>query len=89
MIGTADALYHDKKYEEAINSYLELLKTNDEEKIRRYAFKRIGDCYKFMGKLEQAIKAYLVGLDKDEVAPKSLLPTDALLDETTGNTQPL
>ncbi|HHT9108107.1 MAG TPA: tetratricopeptide repeat protein, partial [Candidatus Wunengus sp. YC64] len=89
MIGKTDALYHDKKYEEAIKSYLELLKTNDEEKIRQYAFKRIGDCYKSMGKLEQAIKAYLVGLDKDEVAPKSLLPTDALLDETTGNTQPL
>ncbi len=89
MIGKTDALYHDKKYEEAIKSYLELLKTNDEEKIRQYAFKRIGDCYKSMGKLEQAIKAYLVGLDKDEVAPKSLLPTDALMDETTGNTQPL
>lgn len=89
MIGMADALYHDKKYEEAIKSYLELLKTNDEEKIRQYAFKRIGDCYKFMGKLEQAIKAYLVGLDKDEIAPKSLLDTDALPDETTSNTQPL
>ena len=70
MIGMADALFHGKKYDEAINRYHELLKTNDEEKIRRYAFKRIGDCYKSMGKLEQALKAYLVGLDKDEIAPK-------------------
>ncbi len=89
MIGAAEALYHDKKYEEAINSYLELLKTNNEEKIRRYAFKRIGDCYKSVGKLEQALKAYLVGLDKDEITPKSLLHTDSSLDETTSNTQPL
>lgn len=89
MIGAAEALYHDKKYEEAINSYLELLKTNNEEKIRRYAFKRIGDCYKSVGKLEQALKAYLVGLDKDEITPKSPLHTDSSLDETTNNTQPL
>ena len=89
MIGAAEALYHDKKYEEAINSYLELLKTNNEEKIRRYAFKRIGDCYKSVGKLEQALKAYLVGLDKDEITPKSLLHTDSSPDETTSNTQPL
>ena len=89
MIGMADALFNDKKYDEAINSYLDLLKTSNEEKIRRYAFKRIGDCYKSMGKLEQAIKAYLVGLDKDEVAPKQMLHTDTSLDATTSNTQPL
>ena len=89
MIGTADALFHGKKYDEAINRYLDLLKTSNEEKIRRYAFKRIGDCYKSMGKLEQALKAYLVGLDKDEISPKSLLRTDTPLDETTGTTQPL
>ena len=78
-----------KKYDEAINRYHELLKTNDEEKIRRYAFKRIGDCYKSMGKLEQALKAYFMGLDKDEVTPKSPLHTDSSLKETTITTQPL
>ncbi|MBM4064088.1 MAG: tetratricopeptide repeat protein [Planctomycetes bacterium] len=82
MIGMSDALYHDKKYEEAIKSYLELLKTNDEEKVRQYAFKRIGDCYRFMGKLEQAIKAYLVGLDKEDAAPVAMLHADTSLDET-------
>jgi len=89
MIGAADALFHGKKYDEAINRYLDLLKTSNEEKIRRYAFKRIGDCYKSMGKLEQALKAHLVGLDKDEVAPKALLHTDTSLDETNSTTQPL
>lgn len=82
MIGMSDALYHDKKYEEAIKSYLELLKTNDEEKIRQYAFKRIGDCYKFMGKLEQSIKAYLAGLDKEDAAPVAMLHADTPSDET-------
>jgi TolA-binding protein len=81
MIGKADALYHDKKYEEAIKSYLELLKTNDEEKVRQYAFKRIGDCYKFMGKLEQAVKAYLVSLDKEDAATVAMLHADTSLDE--------
>ena len=89
MIRRADALFHDKKYDEAIHNYLDLLKTSNEEKIRRYAFKRIGDCHKSMGKLEQALKAYLMGLDKDEVTPKSLLHTDSSPDETTVTTQPL
>lgn len=68
MIGMADALLNDKKYAEAINSYIELLKTSNEKKIRQYAFNRIGECYRDMGKLKQAIKAYRMGLDSNEDA---------------------
>lgn len=66
MIGMSDALLHDKKYTEAINSYIELLKTSSEKKIRQYAYNRIGECYRDMGKLEQAIKAYRMSLGSSE-----------------------
>ncbi len=66
MFGIADALFNDKKYAEAINSYLDVIKTCAEEKIKRYAFKRIGECYECMGNLEQARKAYLMSSGIEE-----------------------
>lgn len=62
MIRMADALFYDKKYKEAINNYLKLLKDSSDEKVRRYAFTRIGDCYQSMGQPEYAAKAFQIGL---------------------------
>ncbi len=80
MVGMADSLLNDKKYEEAIKRYIELLKASNEEKIRRYAFNRIGDCYKHMGKLERAVKAYRMGLDSN----KDTIQESWAIDDPTG-----
>ncbi len=66
MVGMADALYHDKKFEEAIESYNKLIEGTDKKEIRKHALNRIGDCYKIMGKLEEAAKAYKMSLDEDK-----------------------
>ena len=87
MIEMSDALLNDKKYAEAINSYLELLKASNGEKIRRYAFNRIGECYKYMGKLELAIKAYRMGLGNDEDTVQATWHIDDSLGTNTSNMQ--
>lgn len=73
LIGKADALFNDEKYEKAIHEYLGVLKANNEDKIRSYAFRRIGDCYKSLGKLKEAIKSYQMGLGKDTAAVQDAL----------------
>ncbi len=87
MIGMADALLNDKKYAEAINSYIELLKSSNEKKIRRYAFNRIGECYRHMGKLKQAIKAYQMGLDSNKDTTQEAWNIDDSLGTKTSNIQ--
>lgn len=87
MTGMADALFNDKKYEKAINNYLEVIKKSNEEKIRQYAFKRIGDCYKFTGQLEQATKAYGMMLGKNEDAIQRVGDTDDHVGTTTSTIQ--
>lgn len=87
MIGMADALLNDKKYVEAINSYLGLLKKSNAVKIRRYAFNRIGECYKSMGKLEQAIKAYQMGLGDDKDTIQATWHVDDSSGTSTSNIQ--
>ncbi len=83
MIRMADALLNDKKYVEAINSYFELLKTTNSDEIRRYAFNRIGECYKYMGNLQQAIKAYQIGLRNTKDTVRLKWPIDDSLGTTT------
>lgn len=83
MTGMADALLNDKKYIEAINSYLELIKTINGEEIRRYAFNRIGECYKYMGKLQHAVKAYQIGLRNTTDTVQVTWPTEDSLGTTT------
>lgn len=80
MIGMADSLLNNKKYKEAINSYIELLKACNEKKIRQYAFNRIGECYRYMGKLEHAVKAYRMGLDSNEDTIQDAWNTDDSLE---------
>lgn len=87
MIGMADSLLSDKKYGEAINSYIEVLKASNEKKIRQYAFNRIGECYRYMGKLELAVKAYRMGLDSNEETIQQTWDTDDSLDTKTNNVQ--
>lgn len=87
MVGMADALLHDNKYAEAINSYIELLKTSNEKKIKRYAFHRIGECYKLLGKLKQAIKAYEMGLDSNEDTILETWNIDDSMGTKTSNVQ--
>lgn len=81
VIKRADALFHDMKYDEAIHKYLDLLKTSSEENIRRYAFKRIGDCYNSMGKSEQAVKAFIAGLGETEAATAAISHADTSSDD--------
>jgi TolA-binding protein len=83
MIVMSDALLNDKKYVEATNSYFGLLKTSNSDDIRRYAFNRIGECYKYMGKLQQAIKAYQIGLRNTTDAVQIAWPTDDSLGTNT------
>lgn len=66
MIGIADSLFNDKKYTEAIDSYLRVLKTLNNNQIKYYVFNRIGECYKKMGKLDEAIKMYQISLSNGE-----------------------
>ncbi len=87
MIGMADALFHDKKYIDAINSYIDLLRTSNAVEIKRYAFNRIGECYRNMGKLEQAIKAYRMGLSNDRDVIQAAWPIEDPVGATTSNTQ--
>ena len=65
LLGKADALFNDGKYENAINDYLEVLKATNENKIRNYAFTSIGNCYKSLGKLQDAVKSYQMVLGSD------------------------
>lgn len=83
MIMMSDALLNDKKYIEAIDSYSELLKTSTSEDMRRYAFNRIGECYKYMGKLQQATKAYQISLRDTTDTVQVAWPTDNCLGTTT------
>ena len=83
MIVMSDSLLNDKKYVEATNSYFGLLKTSNSDDIRRYAFNRIGECYKYMGKLQQAIKAYQIGLRNTTDAVQIAWPTDDSLGTNT------
>lgn len=62
MVGLADALFCEKKYEQAVKAYIDVLGNSSEKEIRAFAFERIGACYKAMGKLEQAIKAFRLEL---------------------------
>ncbi|MCE7911265.1 MAG: hypothetical protein DCC43_00035 [Candidatus Brocadia sp.] len=87
MLGIADSLFHDKKYEEAINNYYGLLKMVNDGQIKRYVFNRIGECYKHLGKLEDAIKAYRQSLDNDENANQLNLRRDDSLGFATSNLQ--
>ena len=49
LLGMADALFHGKEYEKAINNYLALIKEDCGENVKNYSFNRIGDCYKSLG----------------------------------------
>lgn len=87
MVGVGDSLFNDKKYAEAIDNYYGLLKTVNKSQIKRYVFNRIGECYKHLGNLEEAIKAYRQGLDQGENNSQPNVRGDDSWDFTTSNLQ--
>lgn len=80
MIGIADSLFNDKKYTEAIDSYLGVLKVVNNDQIKCHIFNRIGECYKNMGKLDEAIKVYRLSLSYGENNDQVKLPENEPLD---------
>ncbi|OOP57092.1 MAG: hypothetical protein AYP45_05215 [Candidatus Brocadia carolinensis] len=43
-----------------------MLRTLNNNQIKYYIFNRIGECYKKMGKLDEAIKMYQISLSNGE-----------------------
>ena len=84
LLGMADALFHSKEYEKAINSYLTIVQNDNRENVKNYAFNRIGDCYKSLGQLEKATMAYNTVLGKGEGnIQDAMQPSDTI--DNTGN----